>query len=157
MRRAFKQVSADLHRPAELHVDPIVISIKPKWAGLIRSGSKTIELRRRFPRLPAGSLAYLYESTPVCSLTALLRIGSVHKLTLTELWNLHGKASCVDERHFAEYFAGREVGYGVHIAHCVSLPNSVPLTELRAKFAFTAPQSWAYATPKLVMGVGTPG
>jgi predicted transcriptional regulator len=132
----------------------VVISIQPKWAGLIRSGSKTIELRRRFPRLPVGSVAYLYESSPVSSLTARMRIGFVHELPVTELWNLHGKASCVDERYFAEYFAGRDVGYGVHIAQCVPLTKAVPLAELRSKLAFNAPQSWAYASPRLVNSMG---
>ncbi|QUS38084.1 ASCH domain-containing protein [Tardiphaga alba] len=132
----------------------IVISIQPKWAGLIRSGRKTIELRRRFPRLPAGSLAYLYESSPVCSLTALLTICAVHELSVSELWNVYGGHSCVDEAHFASYFEGRDVGYGVQIADCVSLPNAIPLAQLREQFAFTAPQSWAYASPKLVSSGG---
>jgi predicted transcriptional regulator len=131
----------------------IVISVQPKWAGLIRSGQKTIELRRRFPRLPAGSVAYLYESSPTCSLTAVLRIGTVHELPVGELWAVHGAASCVGECHFAEYFAGREMGYGVNITACVPLSNSVPLSTLRSQFGFTAPQSWAYASPKLVSAV----
>lgn len=134
----------------------IVISIQPKWAGLIRAGSKTIELRRRFPRLPAGSGAYLYESSPVCSLTALLRIGAVHELPIEELWKLHGKASCVDELHFTEYFAGREIGYGIQLTQCTPLARALPLTDLRSKFAFTAPQSWAYAPSKLASSVGMP-
>ncbi|OAI30878.1 hypothetical protein A1351_00670 [Methylosinus sp. R-45379] len=134
----------------------IVISIQPKWAGLIRTGSKTIELRRRFPRLPAGAVAYLYESSPVCSLTALLRIGAVHELPVAELWKLHGNASCVDELHFTEYFADRDFGYGVHLTQCMPLARVLPLTELRSKFAFTAPQSWAYASSKLVASVGMP-
>jgi predicted transcriptional regulator len=138
-------------------VKHIVISIQPKWAGLIRSGKKTIELRRRFPRLSLGSLAYLYESSPTRALTAFLHIGAVHELSLAELWNVHGKASCVEESHFVEYFRDRAVGYGIHITRCAPLPVVVPLTELREKFAFTAPQSWAYATPKLVASVGLPG
>lgn len=135
----------------------IVISIQPKWARLIRAGSKTIEMRRRFPCLPVGSVAYLYESSPVCGLTALLRIGAVYELPVAVLWNLHGKASCVDERHFVEYFAGCNIGYGVHITQCLPLASALPLAELRSKFAFTAPQSWAYASPKLVAYVGIPG
>jgi predicted transcriptional regulator len=137
-------------------VKHIVISIQPKWAGLIRAGSKTIELRRRFPCLPAGSAAYLYESSPVCSLTAILRIGAVHELPIGELWKLHGRASCVDELHFTEYFAGREIGYGVHLTQCTPLARALPLTDLRSTFAFTAPQSWAYAPSKLVASVGMP-
>lgn len=128
----------------------IVISIRPKWAEMIRSGLKTIELRRRFPRLPAGADAYLYESSPVCGLTALLRLGTVYELPVEELWRAHGEASCVDRLHFDEYFAGRQNGYGVQITQAILLKSVVPLNQLRTEFAFTAPQSWAYASSKLV-------
>jgi predicted transcriptional regulator len=138
-------------------VKDIVISIQPKWAGLIRSGVKTIELRRRFPKLPAGSVAFLYESTPVCSITARMRIGAVDELPIAELWHRHGAASCVDEDYFAEYYAHRPVGYALHISECVALPTSTPLKRLRADFAFTAPQSWAYAKPELAARLGATG
>lgn len=140
----------------EIHVKPIVISIQPKWSRLIRSGAKTIELRRRFPRLPAGSWSYLYESSPTCSLTSLLRLGTIHELPIDELWRVHGKASCVEESHFAKYFAGCIVGYGIEIAECLALPGALRLSDLRLNLAFTAPQSWAYATPKLLASVGLP-
>lgn len=133
---------------------PIVISIQPKWSRLIRSGAKTIELRRRFPRLPKGAAAYLYESSPTCSLTALLRIGTIHELPVADLWRVHGQASCVDEAHFNEYYDGRPVGFGIEIEECLALSKPISLTDLRTKFAFTAPQSWAYAAPKLVAEMG---
>jgi len=34
-----------------IRVKPVVISTQPKWSRLIRSVEKTIELRRKFPRL----------------------------------------------------------------------------------------------------------
>ena len=132
---------------------PIIISIQPKWSRLIRSGKKTIELRRRFPRLPKGAVAYLYESSPTCSLTCVLRIGTIHELSIADLWRLHGTASCVDEAYFSEYYNGRSIGFGIEIADCMPLPAELPLADLRSKFAFTAPQSWAYATAKLVTAV----
>lgn len=136
-----------------IRVKPIVISIQPRWSRLIRSGTKTIELRRRFPRLPKGAMAYLYESSPTCTLTSVIRIGAIHELPVADLWRLHGAASCVDEAHFAEYYDGRATGFGIEIAECTPLPEPVSLTDLRSKFAFTAPQSWAYAVPKLVTAV----
>lgn len=135
----------------------IVISIKPKWADLIRSGAKTVELRRGFPCLPSDSIAYLYESSPVSGLTALLGIGAVYKLPVAELWNLLGEASCVDRPRFEEYFAGCVTGYGVHIAKCVPLGKFLSLAELRSRFAFTAPQSWAYASAKLINSLDLTG
>lgn len=134
---------------------PIVISIRPQWSRLIRSGSKTIEFRRRFPLLPVGSIAYLYESSPTRGLLSLLRIGKVHEMAVDELWYVHGEASSVPELDFVEYFNGRRTGYGIEISECHALPNFLGLAELRRRFAFTAPQSWSYALPTLVSSLGT--
>lgn len=135
---------------------PIVLSLQPKWAGLIQSGKKTIELRRRFPWYLNGAIAYVYESSPTCSLTSIVQLGAVHELPIDELWRMHGKASCVDEGHFASYFQDRDVGFGIEVSRHVSLPRRRPLAALREEFGFTAPQSWAYATPKLVSAIGMP-
>ena len=137
-------------------MSPVVISIRPQWSRLIRSGAKTIELRRRFPLLPASSMAFLYESSPTCGLVSVLRISAVHEMPVKELWRVHGEASCVQERQFAEYFEGRRTGFGIEIAECHVLPTIVDLADLRKRFEFAAPQSWAYATPALVSGLSAP-
>ncbi|MER9031139.1 ASCH domain-containing protein [Mesorhizobium sp. M0674] len=133
----------------------VVLSIQPKWAALIRSGEKTIELRRRFPRYLAGSDAYLYESSPNCRLTAILQMGAIHELPVEELWRVQGKASCVDERHFATYFQDRDAGFGIEILRHLPLVKDWRLDRLRHDFSFTAPQSWGYASPRLVNAIGT--
>jgi predicted transcriptional regulator len=131
-------------------VRTIVLSLQPKWAGLIRSGQKSIELRRRFPRHLAGLNAYIYESSPSCAVTAIVKMGSIHELPLEDLWRLHGEASCVDKRHFAAYFEDRNVGFAIEIAKYIPLTRNWELRQLRDAFDFTAPQSWAYASPQLV-------
>jgi predicted transcriptional regulator len=136
---------------------PIIVSVRPKWSQLIRSGAKTIELRRRFPKLPKGTAAYLYESSPTSCLTSLLNLGDIHELPVSELWHLHGAASCVHEVYFSEYFGNRSVGFGIEIAGCQRLPNPLPLIALRSKFGFSAPQSWAYASPDLISAIGSMG
>lgn len=134
----------------------IILSIQPKWATLIRSGEKTIELRRRFPRYLAGYHAYVYETSPNCKLVAIVQMGEIHELPIEELWSMHGKASCVSERHFATYFHDRDVGYGIEITRYFPLSRTWELGNLRKEFSFTAPQSWAYASPQFVSAVGTP-
>lgn len=135
---------------------PIVLSLQPKWAELIRSGEKTIELRRRFPRYLQGAAAYIYVSSPTCSITSIVQMGAVHELAIDELWRCHGKASCVDEQHFALYFQDRKVGFGIEVVHHFSLPRRWDLPDLRKEVNFTAPQSWGYASPMLVDAVGMP-
>ncbi|WP_190234429.1 ASCH domain-containing protein [Mesorhizobium sp. M4A.F.Ca.ET.050.02.1.1] len=132
----------------------IVLSIQPKWAALIGSGEKTIELRRRFPRYLTGCVAYLYESSPSRRLTAVVQMGAIHKLPVKELWRVHGKASCVDERHFLTYFQDRDAGVGIEILRHLPLVNDWDLGRLRQEFSFTAPQSWGYASARLIDAIG---
>lgn len=134
---------------------PIVLSLQPKWACLIRSGEKKIELRRRFPRKLGGSIAYIYEALPTCSLTSIIHLGEIHELPVDTLWRKYGAAACVDQEHFASYFQHRDVGFAIEVVRYVPLSQRWDLASLRNEFGFTAPQSWAYASPKLVGAVGT--
>lgn len=40
----------------------VLISIHPKWCGLIASGKKTIEVRKTAPKLPTPFKCYIYET-----------------------------------------------------------------------------------------------
>jgi predicted transcriptional regulator len=131
----------------------IVLSLKPKWAALISSGRKTIELRRRFPRYLADCPALVYESSPKCEVTATLRIGAIHELPVEDLWHVHGEASCVNQEGFATYFQGRDTGLGIEVTEHSPLNESWKLTRLREEFEFIAPQSWAYAPPRLAEAI----
>ena len=44
----------------------VLISIKPKWANLILSGKKTIEIRKTIPKLAPPFTCYIYESGTGC-------------------------------------------------------------------------------------------
>ena len=44
----------------------VLISIKPKWASLILSGKKTIEIRKTVPKLAPPLTCYIYESGTGC-------------------------------------------------------------------------------------------
>lgn len=134
----------------------IVLSVRPKWASLIRSGRKTIEVRRQFPILLSGFHAYVYETSPTCALTDIVKLGAVHKLPTNALWRDFGTAACLDEPTFAAYFQNRSVGFGIEISRCFTLAENWSLYRLRDTFGFTAPQSWAYASSQLVSQVGVP-
>jgi len=56
---------------------PIVISIKPKWADLIKKGIKTIEVRKYF--IPLAEKWYVYESSPVKRITASFEVTSIRR------------------------------------------------------------------------------
>lgn len=133
---------------------PIILSIQPRWADLIQSGAKTIELRKRFPPYLSGSDAFIYVSSPRCTLSAIVKLGMVHELSVDDLWERYGKASCVNEPFFRAYFDGRQVGFGIEVSAFRELDGFWPLDRLRSAVQFTAPQSWAYASPQLQAEVG---
>ena len=52
----------------------VLMSIKPVYAKLIKSGQKTIELRRIAPKVKSGDILVIYESSPVKRVTAFCEI-----------------------------------------------------------------------------------
>ena len=67
----FKKKSCDLitriynnSRVIEDRVEPIIMSIHPKYAGLIMRRRKTVEIRRKFSKKLVGSKLFIYATRP---------------------------------------------------------------------------------------------
>lgn len=123
----------------------LLISIRPRFAELILSGQKTVELRRVRPTIGAGAHVLLYASSPVRELVGTCTVESVSVGHADELWASHGPHSGVTRAEFDEYFEGanRAVGISLRDARRVKRPRS--LTELRERLpGFNPPQSFSY-------------
>jgi predicted transcriptional regulator/DNA-binding XRE family transcriptional regulator len=128
----------------------VVFSIKPHYSEAIISGSKTIELRRRFPtNVPRGTFALIYSTTPVRALTGIAQIDGVFKKHPDEIWKAYSRKSCIEKSDFDAYFSGLEFGYAVKLRHARALSRPIELAELRERFNFEPPQSFLYARPQL--------
>lgn len=44
----------------------VLLSIRPKWCGLIASGMKTLEVRKTKPNIPTPFKCYIYQCLPKC-------------------------------------------------------------------------------------------
>jgi len=63
-----------------------LISIRPRFAEMIFSGSKTVELRRVCPKVSVGDLALVYVSSPAMELRGSFEVGkNAHCFTLGTL------------------------------------------------------------------------
>jgi predicted transcriptional regulator len=131
----------------------LIMSIRPSWASLIKVGTKTVELRRRFPEKLAGSFAYVYESSATCHIGFGFDIRRVVTLPVAELLQIYGTAACVEEASFWSYFARAGKGVGIEVGNISILQASWNLKTLRERFSFTAPQSWRYASSALTSSV----
>lgn len=132
----------DLDRPA------VLLSIRPKFAELILTGAKSVELRRVRPKIDTGDLILLYASSPVRELIGVCVVACVDVAPASELWERHSRKSGLTRAEFDSYFEGaaRSVAILVEGARRVIKPRT--LGELRERLpGFVPPQSFSYISP----------
>ena len=93
----------------------VIIAVKPRWASLILSGQKTIELRRRF-RTDYWGVAYIYATAPVMAITGRVIIKEV-KPFKTKIGDgmAVNRMTCVSQWEFDDYFKGVDEGRSLHL------------------------------------------
>ncbi len=127
----------------------LLISIQPRFADLILSGAKSVELRRVRPRVSNGDLILLYASSPIRELVGVCTVAHVDIAPTSELWRRHGQNSGLQRAEFDSYFKGaaRSVAISLQDAQRIIEPRT--LTELRKRLpGFVAPQSYRYISPE---------
>ncbi len=122
----------------------LVLSLKPKFAEAILSGTKTAEIRRVMPRITIPTRALLYASGPTRSLAGTCVVRTVARHPVNELWRLHGKQTGLSRTEFDAYLAGRDHGVALLLEQAETLPAPIPLHALRRAENFRPPQSLAY-------------
>lgn len=123
----------------------ILLSIRPVFARLIANGSKTVELRRRFPEVPPGSQLVVYTTQPVAAVSGLARLRRTTSTTLPALWRRFGAASAVSKATFDLYFDECAHGLALELEDFTPLTPALGLVELRRMWpGFVPPQSYRY-------------
>ena len=123
----------------------VFLSIRPRFAELIVSGAKSVELRRVRPKVSAGDLVLLYASSPLRELIGVCTVAHVDVAPTSTLWKRHGQKSGLERAEFNSYFEGaaRSVAISVRGARRVIRPRT--LDELRERLpGFVPPQSFSY-------------
>lgn len=124
----------------------VLLSVAPQFAEKIADGSKTIELRRRFPQVPAGTWLYLYVTLPVGAVMGRAKVVNVDAAAPSALWKRHREKMGISQKYFNEYFHDIEEGFAVHLAEYEPL-TPASLDGLRSMMdGFVAPQSYRFLT-----------
>lgn len=128
----------------------VVLSIRPEYSTKIMDGSKTIELRRRFPlSAPRGALAYIYSTSPERAMVGKAEISEIMKLPVKQIWKRFSKHALIKRTDFEAYFDGLAEGYALQFKNVQRFDRPLALSELRERFEFEPPQSFLYAKPVL--------
>jgi predicted transcriptional regulator len=113
-----------------------IISIHPSYANAILAGEKTIELRRRVPKLTSGSRLWIYATLPTGAVVGVVTIQEVAKAPPATIWKKHRDDVGVDHASFKAYFKGAQEAVAILLtaAERVSPVTIDQLRKIRDRF-----------------------
>ena len=125
-----------------------IISLKPRYARLVLSGDKTVELRNRIVRLTPGTLMWIYATRPMARVVGVAEIESVVHAGPSEIWRRFGEDICVDRNVFDSYIGDRERVSALVLRSVKRLGDFMTLERIRQSVrAFQPPQFYARLPP----------
>lgn len=123
----------------------LLVSVRPRFASLLLSGEKTVELRRTPPDVEFGALVLMYESSPNRRLVGRGRVAAIDVDEPDSIWTRHGPNTGISRGEFDAYFQGTSRAVAISIRGVVPLDRPASLDELRRRWAgFQPPQSFRY-------------
>ena len=129
------------YQSRDINPGDVLISIRHKYAEQIYQTTKVFELRHLEPRIPHGTIMWIYEPKPVGMITGFCRYDGLMKYTPEVLWRRFSEFLGVTEDKFFEYYQDREFAY----AWCVALPYKLPQPIPLAHVGLTRPpQSYQF-------------
>lgn len=138
-----------------MHKKYVLMSIKPQYAQSIKSGEKTVELRRVAPKVAAGDIIVIYESKPVQRITAFCEVSSILSMEPQDLWKTVCRKVCISKDAFDQYFLGKQYANGIELKNLSILKNPKTMRDL--SWNIHPPQSYRYISLTQFKALSTNG
>ena len=120
----------------------ILMSIKPPYVDMLVSGCKTVEIRKRAVRAPAGARIWIYATSPRQQVVAFARLEEVALEAPDQIWHVFGDRAGIDRSEFDAYVGEAQVVAALCLTEVTEL--DAPLCPRGEKPAFRPPQSYAF-------------
>ncbi|RKS90273.1 putative transcriptional regulator [Microbacterium sp. AG790] len=124
----------------------VLLSLRPRYARAILAGTKTAEVRRRFPHQPPGTTLYLYSSTPDRAVLGTAQLDVIDRPSADRVWTLYQDQIDIEKTALGEYLSDLEAAAILRINDVRRWRHPVPLRDLRLHLGIEAPQSFRYLT-----------
>ncbi|MBM4339650.1 MAG: hypothetical protein FJ110_08895 [Deltaproteobacteria bacterium] len=124
----------------------VLLSIKPKYVDLIKSGIKKYEFRRKIFSKAGRCKIFIYSTSPVKKITGVFDASMIHRDSPYRIWDMCGTYSGLSEEEFFQYFRGCEIAYAIEIKNLVTFDR--PHDPSDYFLEFTPPQSYRYFDPQ---------
>lgn len=122
----------------------VLLSIRPRFAESILNGSKTYELRRRFPNLQPGTTVYLYASSPTKAIVGSFISADVLFASVIELWRRLRPQLAIEANEFTTYFQGVTEGVAIPATEVTRYVEPISLDVMRREMKIEPSQSFRY-------------
>jgi len=119
----------------------LLISIKPTFSKLILSKKKTVELRKKLPKISV-KYAIIYESSPTKKITGIIKIRKIYMRSVETIIRYSKKAS-VDKEFIKKYYEDHELGVVIDIEKASKLNKQIPIQAIK-KCGINVPQDYMY-------------
>lgn len=109
----------------------VLISLKPNLIDAFLAGHKCVELRRRAPRLQAGTLVWFYGKVPCGRVMAVGRLQQVTVAPTVEIWRDFEPCIGISKSEFDAYLHGLSEAAVLSFASIEAVSCPADLEELR--------------------------
>lgn len=124
----------------------VLLSLLPKYAEKIATGTKRVEFRRSWTPEPVSVLA-LYATSPISRLIGVTSVRAVVQGSPTALWSLSQKyGGGVSRRELYEYLKGKKNGFALLLGDAEVFKPPINLKQQTNDFR--APQSFRFLLPE---------
>lgn len=128
----------------------ILLSVRPRYARALLAGTKTVEVRRRFPDQPSGATLFVYSSTPDRAVLGTVRLESIERPKSHDVWHLYRHEMLIGRDAVADYLTETDSAAILRVTHPHRWPHAVSLAILRRALQLEPPQSFRYLSPDQV-------
>lgn len=110
----------------------ILISIRPKHVEDILSGKKTVELRRRAPRVPVGTRVWIYSTLPDANIRLVATIEKLEEWSPSTIWRRNASKMALSKSEYKAYVGTCSKVCALHLAEVTPLVKPISLDKLRS-------------------------
>lgn len=128
----------------------LFLSVKPRFARALLEGRKTVEVRRKFPEVPAGTVVVLYSTSPERAVLGTVRLKQTTRVDPSEVWGMYADEIDLEQGALTEYLEGALESTLLEVEDPETWTSPVTLSALREVLGVEPPQSFRYLAPEQV-------
>lgn len=126
----------------------LLLSVRPRFAQGLLSGTKTAEVRRRFPEISADTTVAIYSSSPEKAVLGTMKVRALVRSTAAGIWRDYEDAIAIDRAELSDYLEGASECCVIELDTPKLWPQPVSLDLMRRVLRVEPAQSFRYLTSR---------